>query len=113
MMRLPGIVYRPIVGLEPSEVAIAYRKDDDEPAVRALLQIAVEKMPSKTAPSSASARRRSARSKRFQSTAARTKQVRLLTTSLLASPCLTVSTGEESRPPIQGRLSSQRAVTPR
>ena len=54
LMRLPGIVYRPIVGLEPSEVAIAYRKDDDEPAVRALLQIAVEKMPSKTAPSSAS-----------------------------------------------------------
>lgn len=38
LLKLPGIVYRPIVGLEPSEVAIAYRAGCDEPAVRAFLE---------------------------------------------------------------------------
>lgn len=38
LLKLPGIVYRPIVGLEPSEVAIAYRAGCNEPAVRAFLE---------------------------------------------------------------------------
>lgn len=38
LLKLPGVVYRPIAGLDDSQVAIAYRKDVDEPTVRAFLE---------------------------------------------------------------------------
>ena len=38
LLKLPGVVFRPIAGLDESRVAIAYRKDVEEPTVRAFLE---------------------------------------------------------------------------